>query len=129
MLKENELRIGNLFLADGKVEEVENICNGYINPFTYEGIEWNMSKQEPLALTEEWLLKFGFKKGERQSSGYYGYLNGVIELDNDFNLGLYDGRMDDHETKSFYPPIEYVHQLQNLYFALTGEELTPSPAP
>lgn len=64
-----------------------------------------------IPLNEEWLLKFGFEliNGNK-------YRNGHIEL--------LDGP--NHCYEYFYggfTKIKYVHQLQNLYFALTGEEL------
>lgn len=67
----------------------------------------------PIPLTEEWLLMFGFKKvGEAFYIGleYEYFLNGIF---NDYTAGC---------TISLN--IKYVHQLQNLYFALTGEEIT-----
>jgi hypothetical protein len=75
----------------------------------------------PIPLTEEWLLKFGFKESGRDINIIHWY-NGVIYLNSyelDFNgywLRYYRGRI--------HCKINYVHQLQNLYFALTGEELT-----
>jgi hypothetical protein len=68
---------------------------------------------DPIPLTEEWLLKFGFEQ-----VGFNYYLNGFkIFFDSDsYFYGLRDeGIMDKH--------LEYLHQLQNLYFALTNEEL------
>ena len=72
----------------------------------------------PILLTEEWLLKFGFIK--------LGY-----------NYEFWDSSMwsvKQHKNKNSWwllscneevdcIRLNYVHQLQNLYFALTGEEL------
>lgn len=66
---------------------------------------------EPIPLTEEWFYKFGFSK-----SNVWFEKNG-IEL---FNIA-------DLYFRAKYPikaDVKFVHQLQNLYFALTGEELT-----
>ena len=62
---------------------------------------------KPIPLTEEWLLKFGFRESNKYLFKY--------------KLGL-KKRGDNY----FYDniSIKHVHQLQNLYFALTGEELT-----
>jgi len=70
---------------------------------------------KPIPLTEEWLLKFGYKL-------YHDY---VWVNDNTDVLGRIDKFKDD-VARSIYPRLEikYVHQLQNLYFALTGKELT-----
>jgi hypothetical protein len=73
---------------------------------------------EPIPLTEEWLLKFGFE----YISDYESYIkkfntehhsDGVIIRKNDFVLCDIDIRIQ----------LKHVHQLQNLYFALTGDEL------
>ena len=80
---------------------------------------------EPILLTEEWLLKFGFIKA-KFSSEYWSHYS----LINGWNVAL------SHHTEESsgvnkdlvywgdnYVELKYVHQLQNLYFALTGEEL------
>lgn len=63
----------------------------------------------PIPLTEEWLLKWFGEDGV----GCYAEENNMVELF--LNNGDY-----------LIPKnrLQYVHQLQNLYFALTGEELT-----
>lgn len=65
---------------------------------------------EPIPLTEEWLLKFGF---EPLGSSRFDFKI--------FTYYLYDGSF--YNQSSRLSTIKYVHQLQNLYFALTGEEL------
>src|SRR5579864_5869204 len=68
-----------------------------------------------IQLTEEWLLKFGFKctSGE----WYYPETEFGITFNEDHEpLHIWDASFTD-------APIKYVHQLQNLYFALTGTEL------
>ena len=76
---------------------------------------------QPIILTEEWLYKFGFEE------------NGVDKKENEkYRKYWSEGKFDVYKIISFYldnnkshePDIKYVHQLQNLYFALTGEELT-----
>lgn len=64
---------------------------------------------KPIPITEEWLLKFGFEKDnmywiDDTNIGFTFYKNGKIEW---------------NQPKH----IKYVHELQNLYFALTGKEL------
>jgi hypothetical protein len=70
----------------------------------------------PIPLTEEWLVRFGFEKSAFNENVYS---NKSIILDKR-KLGwlLCDNSIDNLKH------IEHVHQLQNLYFALTGEELT-----
>ncbi len=72
---------------------------------------------EPIPLTEEWILKLGFI-----SNPYFDRyeLNRIhIECDKtQGNLVLWIQKLPK------LVKLEYVHQLQNLYYALTGEELT-----
>lgn len=76
---------------------------------------------EPIPLTDEWLIKFGFEE------------NGLDKKENKkYRLTWEEGVFDIYRISSFYlddgkhyePKIEFIHQLQNLYFALTGTELT-----
>jgi len=122
-----ELRIGN-YVNNG----IEDIIINYV--FHEEVSEswqicWdNFCATEflidciPIPLTEEWLLKFGFKQRMGSVSNptkcytskimdFYFYKNG--------NTRLFMVRKDFDKNI----PIEYVHQLQNLHFALCGEEL------
>lgn len=111
-IKPTELRIGNKVLIDG----VENIIRGG----AIAAIETGYFKQklEPIPLTEKWLLKFGFDGLTYDDE----LINGVkisFEERHDgwaYQLGL---------EPDWLPAIgiDYVHQLQNLYFALTGKEL------
>lgn len=76
----------------------------------------------PIPLTEDWLIKFGANK----YSEYFelGHTEWYKEEDYFKPKSYYfaDGFKDGFKLK-------YVHQLQNLYFALTGEELNYSVNP
>ena len=84
-------------------------------------------KLEPVPLTEEMLLKAGFIKefnsgcDERDHNSYY-YSGKEINLTIDFELGSSD-HLYECLSVTGSQKLKYVHQLQNLYFALTGEEL------
>lgn len=72
---------------------------------------------KPITLTEEWLLKFGFDKvSDIQVECFF--IQGELK---DFTLHIFDGL---YVWIAYDLDVKYVHQLQNLYFALTGEELT-----
>jgi hypothetical protein len=73
-----------------------------------------LSGLEPIELTEEWLLKFGFEKVAEND-----FILGKYSL---YYLLYYDG----YRVSEITP--KYVHKLQNLYFALTGKELVVSDA-
>ncbi len=120
-MKANELRIGNLiekYLPPSISEWIETET-------TSIDINYNSRNEKhgyrPIPLNEEWLLKFGFKK----------YSNGWFELKEfynshfqEFNVHL-KGKTSvvDGGEEICLITIKHVHQLQNLYFALTSEEL------
>ncbi len=103
---------------------INNYTNlGKIKSFYESGVHLGMgatclySDLKPVALTEELLLKLGFvKKGKRWSKDWF-YL-----WEDNYNIVFALAEM--QESIGKYLNIEHVHQLQNLYFALTGEELT-----
>jgi hypothetical protein len=68
---------------------------------------------EPIPLTEEWVLRLGFEKVDNHD---YKFNNYVVDL---YGIRPYFGE----SWQDYRTPIDYVHQLQNLYFALTGTEL------
>ena len=107
-MKPNELRIGNWVET---FEGVIQIQNGW------EIDEGN--ECQPIPLTEEWLFKFGFKFDGHCSW----WKNKLIELTIDTGEDEYSvfNNNGDYITLK---GIKYVHSLQNLHFALTGEELT-----
>lgn len=113
----NQFRIGNLILAehcDGSlhVEEIAELAkkDGWEKAKTKRG--WHF--KEPIPLTEEWLVKFGFISIQ---DGWYQ----IEKMPISFNWNIYDNTL--RFMGYSFKHIKYVHQLQNLYFALTGEEL------
>jgi hypothetical protein len=76
-------------------------------------------------LTEEWLSKFGF--GYRNENGQKYYHIYSERIGNEIHIGMDDNKefgLLDYNADYFGTDTDFVHQLQNLYFALTGEELT-----
>lgn len=73
---------------------------------------------KPIPLTEDWLIKFGFKG----RVDFKWKMNiGVQIIDNNIYFAFKDiGNVIFHSMIM----VKHVHQLQNLYFALTGEGLT-----
>lgn len=72
---------------------------------------------EGIPLTEEWFIKFGFEKRK----------NYFIK-DGEYRFTLADEKVymqvGEDELGCYLLTIQYVHQLQNLYFALMNTELT-----
>jgi len=120
-MKASELRIGNLILgARGYVKVSAILESGLIRiegNSSFFGVEGSEPCLLPIPLTEEWLVKFGF---ELNDSSW--------EIDNGKYVDLQHWGDGDYRHVSnrgcCIAIIETVSQLQNLYFALTGEELT-----
>jgi hypothetical protein len=82
-----------------------------------------------LRLTEEWLLKFGFEKIIFGFSTFYDlYFNPRFVLRFYMIPNELDLIQDDRKLSFKASHVLYVHQLQNLYFALSGKELVVSDA-
>ena len=116
-MKANEFRVGQYYNYGNEVIKMDGglLSKILINDFT-EDIK-------PISLNRDWLLKLGFyKKGGIWIKIIKGKILG-IGLDGSY--GLYNGDDDFKQGRSFGNKliIEHVHQLQNLYFALTNEEL------
>ena len=123
-MNSRELRIGNWVCHIPSKNETAsgNFIVSEIRAFAIETINGLQSEDiEPIPLTEEWLLRFGFNKIKMESILYSkyskGYLGG-IEID------LRKSEIEGWQITYCNYAIKYIHQLQNLYFALTGEELT-----
>lgn len=112
MIKPQELRIGNYYLgaSRGKIEAVtwqtlRDLHEGQLNI-------------NPIPITEEWLLKFGFEEKSKSKNFYLG--NFRFHISKPAN---YDGFIFCDGYDVITDRIKYVHQLQNLFFCLCGEEL------
>jgi len=123
-MKENELRIGNWVIYQDEVDKVRYELEFSIGHFM--GIfEKNYGPPEPIPLTEEWLLKLGFEKDKEEKWEFsipgmpYVWRKESPTADQPFTIWY----RYDKEELCISCEGKYVHQLQNLYFALTGEEL------
>jgi hypothetical protein len=85
---------------------VESIKENYSEP--------TINSMNPIPLTEEWLLKFGFYKSETFKNSFIKKGVDIYIQDTAFWYDLLNNSIE----------IKSVHQLQNLYFAVTNEELT-----
>lgn len=140
MIQANELRIGNWVKRyDGVDIQVSNIGKvGLGLDIGPKGmpiyLEW--SKFEPIPLTTEILGKCGFEK-QGGTWFFIEYFTDCMEAAEKcgVTINLTTGRcfifQNDEEEGAdgayLKHRIEHLHQLQNLYFALTGEELNYTP--
>jgi hypothetical protein len=72
-------------------------------------------KYDPIPLTEEWFLDFGFEEEEDYFVYVLSYDFGEIKIYRQGGYFFIEGVIKQE--------VKYVHQLQNLYHALTGNEL------
>lgn len=120
MIKANELRIGNLINYNEQYCKVVSLYDDGIIWFddkNNDSYSSEVYEPNPIPLTPEILEKAGFEKYEKIKDECWH--KGNFEI---FKTSSPGYSMD--IEKDIYPELIYLHQLQNLYFALTGEELT-----
>lgn len=116
-MKAEELRIGNKILIHGKTVNVFRIVKGEISGQIIVNRK-PLDIIDAIPLTEQWLIDFGFKKVIRQN---------IIQWENEYSLSHEfdnNGIFGFHIANGTWISCKYVHQLQNLYFALRGTELS-----
>ncbi len=120
-MKASELRIGNLVehkhLKGGVLYDYDSITfivENAISINSAKHVGRTIGSVKPIPLTGEWLLKFDIhtdyifdNEYKREIDGYLLYIEDIASC----NVVNWD------------KPIKYVHEAQNLYFALTGNEL------
>ena len=141
-MKAIELRIGNYVditkCTEDSIEEImyyEKVTSVEQRFIGSQSSTGNLAEFiNPIPLTEEWLLKFGFNK-IHESETYdkikvsyiddeYAYWKpGLYLLSKNGDWWCFYRYTDEDTGFEIHSNVEYVHQLQNLYFALTGEEL------
>ena len=118
-MKSNELRIGNLieYRISDRFDKRKEWWE--VSEIDADDIHW-LSKVMPededfkaIPLTEEWLLKFGFEKeyGAFKLKGLKCWLTKYTSEPNLYSVNIGNIKLS---------TLKYVHELQNLYFALTG---------
>ena len=121
-MKAQELRVGNLVKLNDQAETITDIVSDHGKYFvdTYKHILIFLDNHslKPIPLTEEWLIRLGF---EKHFNGYFCERDYLLlkqhKLENKWFVWV--NKVGDIDCTR----INSVHQLQNLYFALTGQEL------
>jgi hypothetical protein len=119
MIKATELRIGNFIMENGQAIKVKSLSDWSSEEINDTGIHYDLFS--PISLDTTWLMKLGYCT---EISNQGTNVESVPFYSNDSYLAL-----DWNTLEPIWQGIEldiklqYVHQLQNLYFILTGEEL------
>ena len=127
-MKIQELRIGNWFIGYNGKPFQWSLGHFGLLTLKKNRLEIDDIIKSPIPLTEEIHLKCGFSDKDYKQ-GYIGkeYKSGAMTFD--FVLNKPGVMGDWNKCYTFSLPdyrfvnIDYLHQLQNLYFDLTGEEL------
>jgi hypothetical protein len=123
-MKANELRIGSLIYFDGHIIGTITQIKDTVARVKYligkdderqAFVEYD--RIEGIPLTEEWLERLGFKKINHIHDSDY-FLHSLVKI------AIYPNGMVTLRGSAGWNRIHFVHQLQNLYFALTGQEIT-----
>ena len=132
MIQPQDLRIGNLvnyICGEEDFYIIRSINEEYVSlkdNVSFDNVRYD--EIEPIEITEEWLLKFGFIIRDKKYSLNYGgesmkYAVLETNIRNPFFLyfhGRFGFNINEGRKNGDYC-IKHIHQLQNLYFALTGE--------
>lgn len=121
-MEATELRLNNLLIYGNDIVPVMGMENSNNNLIVKIDSDTAIDHRnlKPIALTAEWLRRLGFKEAYRSSSRIRFELSNYCRYDFDLDSNkilqgfLYFGN---------YIKCNYLHQLQNIYFTLTGEEL------
>lgn len=133
-----EVRVGNLVDLYGEVATIQR------SDFSEKEHGIAISSGKPIRLTKEWLVRLGFLKKENKTyiNGFQ-YLKQVTGNHEDISIEGVDrdgvwmdgiGSYDWEKTKGIgvntlcrgnycANAVRYVHELQNLFFALSGKEI------
>jgi hypothetical protein len=111
MIKANEIRVGNW------VKAVRSDCWYQVNKQNFSAYVDNIHT-EPIPITNEILEKCGFDYVD-----HYSCIIDIWEFKKAVGGGAIFHYNSENSPRSRQVTLRYLHQLQNLYFALTGKEL------
>ena len=131
MIDVKELRIDNLVMCKNEICRINMINRGEVSAIDSDSVkecfacEIMSDRLYPITLTEELILKCGFEELYSDSKGYVYDINGVKFLRCYFDTPSFFIETDEN-SELFDKPINNLHQLQNIYYYLTGKELEVS---
>ncbi len=131
-MKAEELRKGN-WVSDGRrvgfvITTNKKTCTIKMPVST---LKMAVEEVEPIPITEEWLLDFGFEKiiFDSDETGYgENYVLQInkktkIVFEDDMSFGIESAVLDTNWLDLDFDKLKGVNELQNLFFALTRKEL------
>jgi len=142
-MKAEELRIGNLVriipidpTSQGAIRVIK-VLNSYVDEVDLmtENGEPRLASIidiEPIPITEEWLLRFRFIKKPKTNiylKPMFSIGEKILKLmavcldDNSSTIAIVDYYTETEKSDLLHLDYQFIHQLQNLFFALCGEEL------
>ncbi len=116
-MKVEELRHGNYYVhGDSFVHHRGKVDQYHIG-------EIDVENYQPIPITEEWLIKFGFERYDNEANNY--------QLKDDLRYNIFNKTLKGYLSDGVFgrwvilnDQVDYVHQCQNIIFALTQTELT-----
>lgn len=140
MIKATDLRIGNYVMPKLSVKShwrmAVRVDGLFIQQCEKEGL---VDNYDHIPITEDWLLRFGFERRLINNAFFEYYINCTPpNYKRDFVLSFTFGMLSTTpkgvcDRESWYPwmssgdshsfNIQSIHQLQNVFFAITGKEL------
>ena len=133
MLKNNELRIGNWVMYSHKYESPLPVAIKIdISDLILIGENLKDYKYEPIVLSPEILEKCGFVLNRNNElsieiNDIASHLELMRGVDGFYYPAFTQTPQGDEERTVYFNRINSLHQLQNLYFSLCGEELNYTP--
>lgn len=131
-IKNTELRIGNLLKTDNSTDHYTDII--VVKEITESGInlidscgngfeeEWEFEGLTGIIITKEWLVKCGFKYNDTNNMYFLPIPNLKCEIHATLFRGGFVIELQNH-LMPIVTECYFVHDIQNLYFALTKKEL------
>jgi len=132
-MKAAQLRLGNLVKYGENIVPIKSIHTESVlkNEVTVN-VELNekirnlcvyIYEIEPIPLTEDWLVKLGFRKNQNSEKYFLPIQNIKCEIHAERFRGVIVLEIHNHVMPIIPETESSVHGLQNLYFALTGKEI------
>ena len=123
-LNASELRLGNLFIEEnsGKIISVIGLEK---NRIVFDGMFLDKWQAKPIKITEEWLKRMPFNYADMEDTNedntwYWLKYGNYLKFNSDKSCGFEAIFI---TINGFAFKIEYLHDFQNLYYTLTGNDV------